>query len=54
MNFLKMIKLMDELKKDIILNENAYDDDLEETFNNVISTAQKLQDNLTKFLKENN
>jgi hypothetical protein len=46
-------KLMDEFKRDIILNEYAYDDDLPDTFDNVIETAKQLHGALEKFIESN-
>jgi hypothetical protein len=46
-------KLMDDFKTSIILNENAYDDDLSETFEDVVATAQELHGALEKFMENN-
>jgi len=44
---------MDDLKESIILNENAHDDDLEETFEQVVVDAERLQKKLIKFINDN-
>lgn len=53
MNYDLFKKLMDEFKTSIILNENAYDDDLPETFDNVIETAKELHGALEKLIEDN-
>ena len=45
-------KQIEELKKCIILNENAYDDDLEDTYEYLIEAAKQLHGTLEKLIEK--
>lgn len=49
----KIKKKMIELNESLILNENSYQDDYEESFQNVLDTAEGLRRTLELFLKRN-
>lgn len=50
----KLLKtLMDELKESIIFNERAHDDDLEESFEDVLECSKQLHGALIRFINKN-